>query len=234
MPLKVIPRRDRKLHRLVKKGETRVLKRGESLFSPGDPAFELFLVRTGSLLLTHNHGGLDERVVALAGPWELAGEEGLNPGTGRRTGARAGERAQITLLDGGGVNRALRTASKTFGAFLLAKEEELALARASAGPRRAGGTSQHLASLLLHLSNRLGRTEEAGGIRIPIRLTHKVLAELSGCHRSTVTTLLNDWIYDGILQRVEGQIRILRPERLAELPASGLSEVSVDPKSPSG
>jgi len=216
MPLKVIPRRDRKLHRLVKKGEARVLKRGESLYSPGDPAVELFLVRTGSLRLTQNHGGRDERVVALAGPWELAGEEGLHPGTGRRTGARAGEKTQVTVLDGEGVNRALRTGSKTYGAFLLAKEEELALARALAGPRRAGGTAEQLASLLLHLSNRLGRTDEAGGVKIPIRLTHQVLAELSGCHRSTVTTLINDWIYDGILQQGEGRLRIVSPERLAK------------------
>ncbi len=216
MPLKVVPRRDRKLHRLVKRGETLVLKRGEVLFSPGDPAGELFLVRTGHLRLTAHHGSPEERVVALAGPWELTGEEGLLPGTSRRTGARAGEDAQVTVLDGEGVNRALRSASKTYGAFLLAKEEELALARALTGPRRAGSASAHLGALLLDLSNRIGREEEKKESRIPIRLTHKVLADLSGCHRSTVTTLLNDWIYDGVLQQFEGQLRILRPERLAK------------------
>lgn len=216
MPLKVVPRRDRKLHRIVKKGETRVLNRGEALFSPGDPSGELFLVRTGHLQLTTHHGSPEERVVALAGPWEITGEDGLHPGTARRTGARAGEKALITILDGEGVNRAFRTASKTLGAFLLAKEEELALARALAGPRRAGGASAHLGTLLLDLANRLGRADEKKGIKIPIRLTHKVLADLSGCHRSTVTTLLNDWIYDGVLQRVEGQLRIVRPEALAK------------------
>jgi CRP-like cAMP-binding protein len=232
MPLKVVPRRDRKLHRLVKKGETRLLKRGEALFSPGDPSGELFLVRTGHLQLTHHPGSPKERVVALAGPGELTGEEGLFPGTSRRTGARAGEVTQVTSLDGEGVNRALRTASKTYGAFLLAKEEELALARALAGPRRAGGTSEHLGALLLHLSNRLGRLEEKKGVKIPIRLTHQALADLSGCHRSTVTTLLNDWIYDGVLERVGGQFRILRPEALALQSGPGTARASVDPKTP--
>jgi len=216
MPLKVVPRRDRKLHRLVKKGETRVLKGGETLFSPGDPSGELFLVRTGHLRLTIHHGSPGERVVALAGPWELTGEEGLLPETPRRTGARAGENTQLTILDGEGVNRAFRSASKSYGAFLLAKEEELALARALVGPRRAGATSEHLGTLLLHLSNRLGRMDEKKGIMIPIRLTHKVLADLSGCHRSTVTTLVNGWIYDGVLEQVEGRFRILRPEALTQ------------------
>jgi CRP/FNR family transcriptional regulator len=214
MPLKVVPRRDRKLHRLVKRGETLLLRRGETLFSPGDPGGELFLVRTGHLRLTSHHGSPGERVVALAGPWELTGEEGLLPGTPRRTGARAGEKTQVTILDGESVNRAFRSASKSYGAFLLAKEEELALARALMGPRRAGATSKQLGALLLHLSDRLGRADEKMGNRIPIRLTHKVLADLAGCHRSTVTTLLNDWIYDGALEQSEGEFRILRPEAL--------------------
>jgi len=214
MPLKVVPRRDRKLHRLVKKGETRLLKRGETLFQPGEAGSELVLVRTGHLRLTDRHGSPEERVVALAGPWELTGEEGLFQDGVRKTGARAGEPTQITLLDGQGVNRALRTGSKTYGAYLLAKEEELTLARSLGGPRRAGATSEHLGALLLHLSSRLGRTEEKKGIWIPIRLTHQVLADLSGCHRSTVTTLLNDWIYEGVLQQTHGQFRILRPQAL--------------------
>ena len=231
MPLKVVPRRDRKLNRLVKKGPNRTLKRGEALYSPGDPGGELFLVRSGHLQLTTRHGSPEERVIALAGPWEIVGEEGLLPGRSRMTGARAGEESQVTILDGEGVNRAFRSASKTYGAFLLAKEEELALARALAGPRHAGGASEHLGALLLDLSNRLGRAEEHKSVKIPIRLTHKVLADLSGCHRSTVTTLLNDWIYEGVLQQAQGRLRILRPEKLAahrDTPGRG---ASVDPKS---
>ena len=232
MPLKVIPRRDRKLHRLVKKAETRVLARGEVLFSTGDPGGQLFLVRTGHLQLTLYRGTPEERVISVAGPWELTGEEGLLPGTPRKSWAVAGEPSQITILDGEGVNRALRTASKTYGAFFHAKEEELALARTLASPRRAGSTSEHLGALLRHLSNRLGRMEENRGSRIPIRLTHKVLADLSGCHRSTVTTLLNDWIYEGVLERTEGHFRILRPEMLARPLESASRQGSVDPKTP--
>ncbi|NNM05753.1 MAG: Crp/Fnr family transcriptional regulator [Gemmatimonadetes bacterium] len=214
MPLKVVPRRDRKLNRLVKKGDTLALKKGEVLYSPGDGGNSLFLVRAGHMQLLSDPGTPRERVVGVVGPWELFGEEGLFTGASRGLEARAGEATQVTTLDGPGVNRALRTASKTYGAFLLAKEEELSLARALGGPRRQGSAAAHLGSLLLHLSRRLGRTEEKKGTIIPIRLTHMILADLTGCHRSTVTTLLNDWIYDGALRQVDGYLLIRKPKAL--------------------
>ena len=212
--MKVVPRRDRKLHRLVKKGETLSLRRGEPIYYHGDSAKDLILVRTGHLQLVADPGSKAERVVSVAGPWELTGEEGLFPGVARRTEARAGEATQVTRLDGDGVARALRTGSKTYGAFFLAKEEELALARVLVGPRREGSAASNLAALIMHLADRLGRSEEKKGIRVPIRLPHRVLADLSGCHRSTVTTLLNDWIYDGVLRQRDGQLWILRPKKL--------------------
>ena len=232
MPLKVVPRRDRKLHRLVKKAPLLTLRKGEALYRFGDTGEEVFLVRTGHILLTEGTARPQARVVALAGPWELTGDEALVPGTPRRTGAVAGEASQVSLLRGKGVSNALRTASRTYGAYLLAKEEELALARTLAGPRRDGATARRLAALLLDLSRRLGRTEtkgggkakggekveiqarETGGRTIPLRLTHQVLADLAGCHRSTATTFLNDWIYQGILIQDRGRLQILRPERL--------------------
>jgi len=214
VPLKVVPLRDRKLHRQVKKAETRPLRRGEVLFSEGDASSHLILVRTGHVQLVSNAGTSEERVVAIAGPWEMTGEEALFPGTRRRTGARAGEKALVSFLDGDAVNRALRTGSKTYGAFLLAKEDELSLARALGGPKRSGGAANHLGALLLHLAGRLGRSDDRKGVRIPIRLTHQVLADLSGCHRSTVTTLLNDWIYEGTLKQQDGELRILKPGKL--------------------
>ena len=215
MPLKVVPRRDRKLNRLIKKGENLHLRRGERLYCPGDRGSELFLVRTGQIHLTTEDGGKKERVAGIIGPWEMAGEEGLVPDTVRRTGARAGEDSLVIPLDGSDVNRAFRTSSKTYGAFLAAKEEELALARALRGPKRAGGTARHLGALLLHLSDRLGRADNGEGVKLSIRIPHRVLADLAGCHRSTVTTILNDWIYDGVLTQEDGLLRILDPRSLA-------------------
>ena len=216
MPFKIVPGRDRKLNRLLKSGVTRNLKRGQVLYSAGDPGGEVFLVTSGLLRLTISQGDGPERTVDLAGLMELAGEEALVPGAHRRTNARADTSSQVVVLEGKAVGHTLRTASRTFHVFLQGREEALSLARISGIPRSSGGARGRLAAVLLHLAGRFGQ-KEAGGARIALRLTHQVLADLSGSHRSTVTTLLNDWIYDGVLEGRGRELRILRPETLAAL-----------------
>jgi CRP-like cAMP-binding protein len=70
--------------------------------------------------------------------------------------------------------------------------------------RRLAGASARarIADVILDLSRRLGE-DEGRRIRIPHWFTHQELADLSNVHRSTVTTTLNEWIYEGVLK--EGQ-----------------------------
>lgn len=51
-----------------------------------------------------------------------------------------------------------------------------------------------------------GRLTDAEGW-LPPALTHALLGDLAGLHRSTVTTILNEWIYEG---RLEQRGRCLR------------------------
>lgn len=201
MPFRLVPRRDRKLYRLVKRGETRTLERGEVLYGAGDHSRHLFLVKIGHLRLGVPDGGSASggRTCDIVGPWEMCGEEALYPEAPRRLTATAGETSQVTVLPGPDAQRALQTSQTTLEAFLLAKEAELTLARALAASRRQGGAGARLGAVLLHLSARHGKVE-AMGSRIGVPLTHQLLADLCGSHRSTVTTLLNDWIYDGTLE----------------------------------
>ncbi|MFC1661409.1 Crp/Fnr family transcriptional regulator [Gemmatimonadota bacterium] len=215
MPMRVVPRRDRTLYRFIKRSETLPLRKGEVLYREGDSPVSLYLVREGHLRLTEGREGSKGRTVGLAGPWELAGGEALIPWATRRTGARAGEKAQVTVLDGRAVNRVLKGSTKTLEAYLQAMEEELGQNRTLARLSRPGGVPGRLATILLGLSSRLGIEEEGKkGVLIPHPITHGVLAELSRCHRSTVTTLMNEWIYDGLLADADRGIRILRPGAL--------------------
>jgi tRNA(fMet)-specific endonuclease VapC len=53
------------------------------------------------------------------------------------------------------------------------------------------------------------------GICLTQKLTHQVLADLAGAHRATVTTLLNDWLYDGVLATTpDGCLALRRPRDL--------------------
>lgn len=197
MPFRMKPRRDRKLNRLVKEADEERLGRGEVLYRAGEPARHVYLVREGHLRLTLP-GGERERTVSVVGPSELAGEEALLSGSVRRYGAVAGEIAVVRALDGARVFKALRSTTRTYQALLRAGQEDLHRARL----RAAGGgppTRERLADLIRELAARFGE-ERGRRLHIPHWFTHQELADLVGGHRSTVTTALNDWIYEGILK----------------------------------
>ena len=86
--------------------------------------------------------------------------------------------------------------------------------RHAQGGSRGPSASQRLAEVLLDLGRRCG--EPAGrGIRLSERFTHQTLADLAGAHRATVTTLLNDWLYEGILGADKGgRLVLARPTGL--------------------
>lgn len=200
MPLRVIPRRDRSLNRVVKAATAQSLRRGEVLFEAGDSADAVVLVKEGHLcLLAAGEGRENGRVVAVVGPWEIAGEDALVPNSRRRYAALAGQAAVVQHLDAGRFIRVLTSSRVTREAFLGAVEGDLALARhltqATGGPRVAA----RVATVLLDLFTRMGREGEWGW-SLPIRITHQTLADLAGAHRSTVTTLLNEWIYQGLVE----------------------------------
>lgn len=210
MPLRLEPLRDRKLYRLVKAAAERRMPRGDVLYDRGEEAPCVLLVRRGHVRLVLDGRG-EPRTVAVAGPGELFGEEAMVPGARRPYTALAGERCVVSELDGAEVRNVLRTSQHTLTTYLEVKERELQLLRDANGGSRPT-TRQRLAAVLLDLADRLAAEEE--GIHVPHWFTHRELGDLAGAHRSTVTTALNDWIYEGILEEAPKGFRIQRPDAL--------------------
>jgi len=218
MPFRLVPPRDRKLYRLVKRAEPQALAKGRVLFAAGEPAREVYLVQTGfiRLLLPGMEQGRAERTVAVALPWEILGDEAFTEGH-HRYGAVAGTACTVLPLPTAGVLNGLKTARKSLDAYLEGVARELYRLRHAQGGSRGPSASQRLAEVLLDLGERCG--EPAGrGIHLTVRMTHQVLADLAGAHRATTTTLLNDWLYDGVLGTApDGCLAIRRPRDLWSL-----------------
>ncbi len=212
MPFHLHPPRDRKLFRLVKQAETVRIVKGRSLYGPGDPASEVYLVRRGvmRLVLPGMKKGERERTVAVAMPWEVFGDEAFTEGH-RRYGAIAGSTCEVQPLPQKAVLSGLKTAKLSLDAYLEGQEQELYRLRHAQGGSNGPDVAQRLAEVLLDLSVRAGEPD-GRGIQLTERLTHQILADLAGAHRATVTTLLNDWIYDGILASTDDhRLELRRP-----------------------
>ena len=72
--------------------------------------------------------------------------------------------------------------------------------------------------MLLELAERWGEPQ-GNGVLVTQRVTHQLLADLAGTHRSTVTTTLNDWLYQGILKSAPRGLHVAKPEKLERLTA---------------
>jgi len=216
MPFHLVPPRDRKLFRLVKKAQPSVrLTKGRALYGPGTEAKEVYLVQEGfvRLVLPAMEKGRGDRTVAVALPWEIFGDEALTDGR-RRYNAVAGSTCTVVPLPTAGVLTGLKTAKKSLDAYLEGVERELHRLRHAQGGSRGPNASQRLAEVVLDLADRCG--EPVGrGIHLSERFTHQILADLSGAHRATVTTLLNDWLYEGVLRTdPSSRLVVVRPADL--------------------
>jgi CRP-like cAMP-binding protein len=223
MPLKVVPRRDRKLNRLIKAATPVDFRKGQAIFGRGDEADSVYLVREGHVRLTLPHGGKEkERTVAVAGPGELFGEDSITRDIPRRYTAVAGSTCVLLALSGVGVFKALRGSPKTLDTFLASFDRDLAAARGIAGS--AGPPSRaRIADVLLDLAYRFG-DDDGRRIRLEHWFTHQELADLAGAHRSTVTTTLNDWIYEGILRQGPKALIVSKPGALRSAASEALRE----------
>jgi len=150
---------------------------------------------------------------SVALPWETFGDEALTDGH-RRYGAIAGSSCTVSLLPKTGVLQGLKTAKSSHSAYLESQERELHRLRHAQGGSHGPKAAQRLAEVLIDLGARCG--EPSGrAVRFSERLTHQVLADLAGAHRATVTTLVNDWLYDGVLEFTDkNRLTVVRPKDL--------------------
>ncbi len=213
MPLQVIPRRDRKLNALIKAGTPVTYRKKELVYQQGEPSDEVLLVQVGHVCLTlPKTGGDGGRIVGIAGPGELLGLEAVTLDVRRRYTAIAGSACTIVPLKGTAVFKALRASPMTLTHFLRSNDHDLAEARLIS--LSSGFSSKaRIADVLLDLAYRFG-VDDGRRIKLDHWFTHQELADLAGAHRSTVTTAINDWIYDGVLKQQPRGLILNKPGTL--------------------
>lgn len=225
MPLRIVPTRDRTVHRLFRTGEEVRLRRGQRIYQAGEAATSVYMVQEGHVRLVLpplRINGSDKpasrraskgRVGALVGVLEVFGLEAIW-GSDRLYGAVAGEASVLRRADGSRLLRIVRRTRWTLPELIAAMDHDLQAARwglSAHAPARA-----RVARALLSLDGRFGAPDGEGKGGIPRKLSHSEVADVAGVHRSTVTTFVNEWIYDGVLDelRADRLLRIRDPDAL--------------------
>ncbi|HUA03646.1 MAG TPA: Crp/Fnr family transcriptional regulator [Solirubrobacteraceae bacterium] len=133
----------------------------------------------------------------LLRPWQ---GEGAQSTLSRITGWRVLEQARIAVLDKYAAVRLARYPELTGRLVAKALERSRSLAAATAIAQHTR-VEVRLHMLFWHLADRWGRVRP-GGVVVPLRLTHAILADLVSARRPTVSNGLSELARQGLVERV--------------------------------
>ena len=188
--------------------ELRDLQRNDVIVAEGDPAEELFIVRSGRIAITKRSIDGRESVVALMEEGDLFGEMPLfePESSGRSAGARALEASELVALP----YEPLRAVFRDRPELLWGVVAMLA--------RRLRATNEDLAdSVFLDVTGRTAKrlleiAGEADEFVLPV--TQEELASMVGASRERVNKAIAAFIRLGWIEQTERRYRILNREQL--------------------
>lgn len=177
------------------------LERGDVVFRQGDPASELFVVRSGRVAIATQSPDGRESVVAIMGPGDLFGDLPLFDGLGRSADARALERTTLIAVPYDPVRSALAERPTALWGVV----ELLA--------RRLRATDEALAdSMFLDVPGRTAKRLlelAAGADEFMLPLTQEELAGLVGASRERVNKAISAFIRLGWIAQEGRRYKIL-------------------------
>ena len=191
----------------------RVYRKGATIFSKGDPANALFIVKAGRVRILYLSDKGTETIVHILKEGAIFGELLLSEEQ-RAFTAIASTDAMVTVLSKGSLVEllgAIPTVSKNFIRLL---SKRLANVEREFGEFGHTWSYNRLTKVLLRLCDEHGKETPKGTV-IPLRLTHEDLANLIGTTRETVTTQMIRFRRMGLVKR-QDRFLVLNKPRLEE------------------
>lgn len=196
------------LRRLVTGARAFTCDRNYALFSEGDEADELFVVRSGRIAIGRRSPDGRESLVALMEAGDLFGEMPLFDEGERSASARALERSELLRLPYSLVREALD------------RKPELLWAVVSLLAGRLRSTDSALAdAVFLDVTGRTAKRllELAGSAdEFQLPITQEELAGLVGASRERVNKAISAFVRLGWIEQIDRRYRILQRDRLAQ------------------
>lgn len=192
------------------------VKKRQPLYLPGDPSNNVYLLKQGRVKIANTAPSGKEVTFEILEPGDVFGELEVLEDAPRSTLAEALDDTLICVIPRKDFDRYLAMhpnvtvkLTKLIGLRLKkiqSRVEDLVFRDVPA----------RLAHLLLELSKTDGVTDKRG-IRLKAKLTHQEMANLIGCSRETVSTIMGQFRDDGLIQMDGRTITLLKPDALSRL-----------------
>jgi len=193
----------------------RYFKKGEFIYFTDDTADKVFFINSGAVKIgTYTEDG-NEVIKATLHSGEIFGELAVYGEDKRSDYAQAMEDTNLCILKGSEVSGLMRDV-KGFQAFL----NKLMGQRIIYTQKRLEGmlfkdARTRIAEYILEEAQKHGRIK-SGRVTLKNYLTHQEIANFTGTSRQTVTTILNDFREQGLIDFDRKKIIINHMEKLEE------------------
>ncbi len=192
------------------------IKKRQPLYLPGDPSTNVYLLKKGRVKLANTGVSGKEVTFEILEPGEIFGELEVLEGLPREMTAEALDDAMICVIHREDFDRYL--AAHPNVTVKLTKLIGLRLRKIQA--RVEDLVFRDVPARLAHLLLELSRTDgvaDTRGIRLKAKLTHQEMANLIGCSRETVSTIMGQFRDQGFLHLDGRSITILKQAELSKL-----------------
>ena len=191
------------LHEIERITKMQEIKKRQPIFMPGDPSNTVYLLKKGRVKISSSSASGKEVTFEILEPGEIFGELDAMEGSPHETMAEALDDVVICAIRREDFDRHVQKhphlnvrLTKLIGfkfRKLESRIEDLVCRDVHA----------RLAHLLLDLSQTTGSPQGAG-VRINVKLTHHEMANLIGCARETVSTILGEFRVKGLI-KIDGR-----------------------------
>lgn len=190
-------------------------ERGQPVFEAGEPLDQVFLVKEGRIKISKVSDDGKELILEILEPGDLFGAMSFTPKPSLDSFAVAMEDSYLCLATRTAFERTLREQP----GLLVELTKLLWFKKVKVEEKLSDlifkDVSNRLAKLLLNLSYKYGKRTKVG-IEIGLPLTHEELAKLIGSSRETVTSTLNDFSAEEIVEIKRKRVIIKELARLKE------------------
>jgi CRP-like cAMP-binding protein len=201
------------MRKLAARGVERKFERGECLFHQGDRGEGVLLLLDGRVKVCLIGASGQKTILRIHLPGSLIGMSALAALQVRDATATALETVttvELTLAD----MQAVLLEDSALGLRVMRMLlDRLADLHSRLADLQAASVDQRLARVLLAL----GRRDPIAEATPTISLTHEDLSNMVGARRPTVTSALNRFVHDGLIEKCGRNIVVRDPERLTRL-----------------